>query len=83
MRAGGPMGAIGPVGEDKCLAVMFCETDVVLGPMGAGEGALGALMNLLYWSRLTVGGRFGFRGMVPGGGRGLLRGTTSPSLLCL
>lgn len=41
------------------------------------------MANFLYGSRLTCAGRLGLRGIGAGGGKGLRRGTTSSSLLCL
>lgn len=47
-----------------------------------GPGRAGARLNLMKGSRLTKGGRLGFRGCGPSrGGRGRLRGITSPALL--
>lgn len=50
---------------------------VFAGPRGAG-----LWLNLRKGSRLTLGGRLGFRGRGPSGGRGLLSGVTSPGGLC-
>lgn len=60
------------------------ETDspsLLLGAGNAGPGAPRA--TLRKGSRLTYGGRFGFKGWGPSGGRGFLSGVTSPVLLCL
>lgn len=48
--------------------------------LGSGRG--GPCLNLRKGSRLTLGGRLGFKGRGPSGGRGLLSGVTSPALLC-
>lgn len=47
-----------------------------------GAGSAGPRLNFLKGSRLTLGGRLGFKGRGPSGGRCFLSGVTSPVLLC-
>lgn len=47
-----------------------------------GSGGTGRCLNLRKGSRLTFGGRLGFKGRGPSGGKGLLSGVTSPVPLC-
>ena len=47
-----------------------------------GAGSAGPRLNFLKGSRLTLGGRLGFKGRGPSGGRRFLSGITSPVLLC-
>lgn len=73
----GSFGGLTTAGKDIFLPAEPGEPSFFLGP-----GRAGPRLDLRKGSRLTLGGRLGFKGWGPSGGRGLLSGVTSPALLC-
>lgn len=75
-RCGG-FGGLTTVGKDIFLPAELEEPSLFLGP-----GRAGPRLNLRKGSRLTLGGRLGFKGCRPSGGSGFLSGVTSSAILC-
>lgn len=68
------LGRKSPTWSQTCIYLCVWDSPSAF----AGTRGAGLCLNLRKGSRLTLGGRLGFRGRGPSGGRGLLSGVTSP-----